>query len=156
MKELLFCGVGVLIGLIVSAIYFLFRCGYIVEIERYEAEKYREYFKLLSTMLQVENGENKLDLEKKGMSFKRVAVYGKGVIGNHLIKILQAENINVECVMDKGSAGVNSSIMVVDCNAKLSNVEAVIVTPIMEYKAIRENIKKNNPDINILEVRDLF
>lgn len=156
MKELLFLGVGVLIGLVAGGIYLLNRCGYIVESERYEVEKYREYFQLLNTMIKIENGEEKLDLKRNGFKFKNVAVYGRGIIGNHLINILQAANVNVECVMDQGSAGANSSIAVVDGNEKLVNVEAIIVTPIMEYREIREKLIKNNPDIDIIEVRDLF
>lgn len=156
MKVFIFFGMGVLVGVVVCVLYLINRCGYIVEEERYEAKKNKENFLLLDMMARIENGEEKWDCNKAELKLQKVAVYGKGIVGNHLIRILQAEQIAVECVIDKGSAGANSSIPVVDGSARFTNVDTVIVTPFMEYQEIYEQVRRNNPDINIVDVRDLF
>lgn len=87
--------------------------------------------------------------------YRNVAVYGLGVIGKHLIIQLKDTDIDISYVIDKSaiSTGVKG-ISIYRPGETLPKVDAVIVTPIWEYKMIKDRMSEyvSCPIISLSEV----
>ncbi len=70
---------------------------------------------------------------------KKVAVYGAGFLGRQLIEALNNTMVKVEAVIDKRSIQDTMATIVV-----LKGVDAIIVTPFLEYKSIKETLSEFN------------
>ena len=106
-----------------------------------EREKYYLYYNLLNNwMKQKEKGESIAEkLQQRGI--QEIAVYGMGDIAKHLQNELSGTNIIVKYAIDK------SILSVIDIDtyfpdSELPKVDAVIVTPIMDYENIYSLLRK--------------
>lgn len=92
-------------------------------------------------LLIIERGDRIEDyFHDKGI--KEVAVYGYGNIGRHLVKQLIKTDVSVKYVIDKNKKDVSENIDIYHPTDKLSEVDAVIITPICEYQSIKNKIDK--------------
>lgn len=110
-------------------------------------EKRQLYYKVLSKwMANVLNGKRMWQILSE-WHIKNVAVYGMGELGRHLVKELENGIINVRLCIDKRTEF--SSIA-----DEIQDIDAVIITPVLEYKDIRLYLKKffNVPIISLEEL----
>lgn len=70
---------------------------------------------------------------------KKIAVYGAGFLGKQLIESLSKTKIKVEAVIDKNSIQDKKATI-----EALKEVDAVIVTPFLEYKSIKDALRGFN------------
>lgn len=146
--------IGILIGNISCAIFMIYKLGFIVEKEKKDAAKFKEYFKVLDQLTQIEMGKKDICLD--AMNISSVAVYGRGVLGIHLINVLNMKGIKVKYIIDKGKENIYSQDKIVDLKEPLLDIDAIIITPFMEYKEICVNIEKYNSGIEMIDVRNLL
>lgn len=104
-------------------------------------DKYSEYYSLLNKWM---------EQKKKGMSIaeklqqrgiQEVAIYGMGDIAKHLQQELAGTGVIVKYAIDRSVR----SVIEIDTylpNSKLPPVDAVIVTPFLEYDTIYSYLRK--------------
>lgn len=87
--------------------------------------------------------DRRISVEKYFLNkhLKNIIIYGGGILGKHLYYELQESNIKVKCFMDKYSKAEIRGVETVAPGAYIGTVDAIIVTPIMEYIQIREQLK---------------
>lgn len=105
-------------------------------------ERYQCYWRVLHQwMLLKENGISVGEyLHRKGI--KKVAVYGMGMLGLHLIRELEGGPVEIICGIDRAAEALHQSFPVVAPDGLTDDVDAVIITPIYAfdeiYAALRE------------------
>lgn len=117
------------------------------------SRKFQKFYKCLNKWMDnLEEGKYLCDYlsEKK---IETVAIYGCGALGKHVLKELSGSNITVKYMIDQHYNIGRSSLKVVNPEEHLEEVDAVIVTPIMEYENIENKLKgKIKADILSLEM----
>ncbi|MDR2594953.1 MAG: radical SAM protein [Fibromonadaceae bacterium] len=91
-------------------------------------------------------------LTQKG--YRKIAIYGMGLIGEWLIKLLQVANIDVVCGIDRRWAEIKSNIAIQAPEDVIPSADAVIVSVYAEFTNIAPLLRKKNimPIISITEV----
>lgn len=79
-------------------------------------------------------------LQKRNI--QNIAIYGKGILGRHLYYELRESSIKVECFLDKNVDVDMACGYTVIPGTSIKKVDAIIVTPIMEFREIREKLQK--------------
>ena len=108
----------------------------------YEELKYKKMVEVLDTWMILRDRKISVDrlLTKKGLY--KIAIYGVGILGKHLYYELQESDIKVECFLDQNSKAKIGGMKTVVPGAHIGQVDAIIVTPVMEYAQISENLMK--------------
>ena len=83
-----------------------------------------------------------------------VAIYGMGDLGKHLVYELTNAKITVKYAIDRSFFAV-SDLDVYLPDSELPNVDAIIVTAILDYESIRSNLEQK-VFCPILSIADLF
>lgn len=78
----------------------------------------------------------------KNHNFNKVAVYGYGYLGKHLVHELEADSINIEFILDKSSQAVHPTLKICHDLNEISTVDVIIVTAVYYYEVIREELEK--------------
>ena len=113
---------------------------------RKEAEKDRYYLHILDHwMLQRENGFSVAGWMKKE-NYRRIAVYGYGILGRHFCKELYDSGIKVEYIIDQRKESLCAEYEVFLPSESLPEVEAVVVTAVYEYSSVYKKLKDRGFD----------
>ena len=90
-----------------------------------------------------------MDLRDRNISFryffrhkkiKRIVIYGTGLFGKHLYYELQKSCISIVSFMDLRNRSDISEIETVKPGQEIGDVDAIIITPVLEYKEIAEHL----------------
>lgn len=88
-----------------------------------------------------EHGKSIADwLETQGIG--TVAVYGAGYLGRHLLAELHNSHVKVLYVIDRRSVKIMPQYPLYRLDDELTTVDAIIVTPVGQYDAIRRSIRE--------------
>lgn len=105
-----------------------------------------------------------LDMIENGIMFtdvlpirkeSRIAVYGNGNIGKHVIRELFKEEVNVCCIIDRISCtSTFENIPIFSPEDDLPSMDIVLVTVVDEYEDVKQKLlsKLECPIINLAEV----
>ncbi len=124
--------------------------GYKGKIARYES-----YWRIMDKWLLLKEQKKSLSniLEEKGCY--KVALYGVGMLGKHLICDLSGSNVKIVCAIDKNSVEGQFDFPIIDLNGQIPVADAVIVTPVYEFEKIR--IQLNEKGIkHVISIESLF
>lgn len=111
-----------------------------VEDEKYMKEK--KYKHILDVWLDLHDRKVSLENFLLRKHLYKIIIYGGGILGKHLYYELLNSKVNVECFMDqKGHVGFENVKTVIP-GENIETVDAIIVTPIMEYRQIRSYLKE--------------
>lgn len=98
--------------------------------------KFRSYYNILNQwiLLKQEGKDLTEYLVKNG--YKSIAIYGMGEIGSRLYTELKNSNVTVLYAIDKNASSSFTDLEVMDIEAKLPKVDAIIVTTVFAYDDI--------------------
>lgn len=101
--------------------------------------KIHRYYKLLNEWMYLRGGKKcLLDYLIKHKYFT-IAIYGMGDFGRHLLQEVEASSVEVKYVIDRRK--VECSAIVLTIEDKWPQVDAIIVTPFLEFESILELIE---------------
>ncbi len=88
--------------------------------------------------------------------YKKIAIYGMGILGRQLNEELLDSKIQVSYFLDKFKTSDEGLLKRFSLDDKLPDVDCIIVTALLEFDSIYDLIKKKNnvPIINIGEIFD--
>lgn len=100
------------------------------------AERYRCYWIVLHQwMLLRENGISIGEyLYQKGI--RKVAIYGMGMLGLHLVKELENSPLEILCGIDRAAEELHQTFPLVTPGEPIGEVDAIIVTPVYAFDEI--------------------
>lgn len=105
-------------------------------------EKYANFYTLFDFWMTLLEEKKSIAQFFKDRSVGSVAIYGMGSIGKHFQKQLVDSGIHVKYTIDKGIVTCSQGHFSLDDLGSLEKVDAIIITPIMEYDAICEYLQK--------------
>lgn len=117
--------------------------------------KYFELFSLMSRWVLVkQQGKMLADYFEKH-EYRKIAIYGMSQVGQALLKELENSSVEVSYAIDQNADWLFADCKVVKNSDALEEVDAVVVTPIHYFDAIRTGLdqKVNCP---ILSIRDVI
>lgn len=121
------------------------------EIERlnYRCNKYRNFFRVFERMLNLKLDGKCISKYISDKNYKRVAIYGLGIVGKSLAKVLENESVNIVCGIDQDKYKDRFfKFPVYTLQEKLKNIDIIIVTVEDEYSHIKSELEKRvNADI---------
>lgn len=112
----------------------------VISEEKYEKEKI--YKQILETWMTLKDRKVTVDyfLKKKGI--RTIAIYGAGILGRHLYCELSDTEITVLCFLDKSRKADISEARTIVPGDPLEDIDAIVITPIMEYEKIKDDLEQ--------------
>lgn len=112
--------------------------------------KYKKYYKLMIQWSEL-SAENIAEYFRS-QDIKVVGIYGKADMGQKLYRQLKATGINTACFIERTAGVSNCGIPTYPLDNIDVNMDAIVVTPIMEYQQIKsELLEKTSCQIISLE-----
>jgi Predicted dinucleotide-utilizing enzyme len=126
----------------------------IIEKKDIRTDKFVGYFNLLDQWMALkEEGKSFASyFEKNGYS--KIAVYGLGKIGNHLLKELENTDIQILYAIDSKGEELNSNIEVYTLDDEIPEADVIVVTATFDYESIKEKLEEK-VDIQIVSIDDV-
>lgn len=123
-----------------------------------EARKQRAMFLVMNQWINIKQANRNLEEYFLKNGLKKIAIYGMGPMGQQLVKELEDSSVETVYGIDQNSDKIFAGIRVVKMDDELADVDAVVVTVIKEFDAIREALmeKLNCPVIAIEDVLNEF
>ena len=110
--------------------------------EKKTLEKYANYYFLLDFWLKNMEQGKKISSFFENRKYKSISIYGMASLGEHLKKQLE-EDILVLYSIDRNVVTYNGKDYGLQEDIeKLPKPDVIVVTPVMEYKEIKENLEK--------------
>lgn len=116
-------------------------------------DKIYAYYDVLNKWMMLKEGNETVEGRLREKGIKTIAIYGMGDLGKHLKKDLEDTEIEVKYVID-GSLFVISDIDVYEPESDMPPVDAIIVTPVLEYENICRVLRRKT-DCKILSIADI-
>jgi phosphate/sulfate permease len=109
----------------------------------YRVKKYQSYYYLFGSWMVLRNKGRMLTEYFENHGFKNIAIYGLGRLGLCLYEELKNSNINVKYGIDKNAATFSYlNLKVISPEIDLEPVDIIVVTKIIEYDKIVEELRK--------------
>lgn len=125
-----------------------------VDFQIAQLEKYENYFRLLDRWMSLK--EEGINLERYLMQkgYQKVAIYGMGFVGRHLMKELEGSQIKIHYIIDNNAYVDCGGIPVYGSDSKLPDVDVIIVTVTYAFSEIFKSLKthKDCPVISLEEI----
>ncbi len=117
-----------------------------------EFNKFESFFSILEQWLSNKQSDIKLEEYLASQKYCKVAIYGMGVLGNLLYQELRNTRIQVSYAIDRNGDEMYFEVPVLNPSDEYDEVDAIIVTAILDYEKIGANIKKKtHADVISLE-----
>lgn len=143
------------IGIIAGVLIDRFSVHKVLQQKNKELERTKGNFMVLGEWLTAHERGWSLEKELLKRNYKTVAIYGMGILGNHLYQELISTKITIKYIIDqKPIKGVYKSVI---CNieTKLEGIDAIIVTPVYQFEEIQKQIQRVN-NVEMISLRELL
>lgn len=120
-----------------------------------EANRYHDYFLLLSHWLEVKSRGGSTASYFNDMGYKKIAVYGMGELANRLFEDLRDTDIEIVYGIDRAAQNCVTRIEnVYFPDDELPAADVIVITPFSAYDSIESKLKENTkcPIISIENV----
>ncbi len=120
-----------------------------------QAEKNRAMFVLMDRWASLrQEGKNLAEYFVRN-GYRRIAVYGLGVMGQRLIKELRDSKVEIVYGIDKNEDMAYTGLDVLPIRCELPSVDAVVVTVVKEFETIRE-VLSEKLDCPVIAIEDIL
>lgn len=120
-----------------------------------KTNKFRSYYNILLEWLSIVQQGKKLETYFIKHNYNTVAIYGMGELGIRLLNELETSKINVAYAIDQNEACGCSEIEIKEPTEQMEAVDAVIVTPVFAFDAIK-NTLANYIDCQIISLEEVI
>lgn len=119
--------------------------------------QYKNNYTLLNKLWECVNKGEALEKTLVEHNFKKIAIYGAGVLCKHLVEYLSKTDVSVEYILDSNVEGViyDTECFKIDNAKNLKMVDAIIVTPVLYFDEIKERISQRTT-CNTLSIEDVL
>jgi uncharacterized protein YneF (UPF0154 family) len=117
-------------------------------------EKYCRMFNILNLWVGLFYNGIRIEQYFEKYNFYKIAIYGMGHLGKHLLNALKESQIKVEYIIDKRSDVIESNIQVYNPDQGLPQVDVIVVTAIIDFGIIADMLetKVECPIVSLEEI----
>ncbi len=105
-------------------------------------DKYFALFNMMTQWVKIKQQGKSLETYFEQNGFHKVAIYGKGEVGEVLLRELQGSKIDVRYGIDQRASSVFSKLKILSPKEELAQVDVIVVTAIAYYDEIRRQLKE--------------
>ena len=148
----------ILAGTVVGLCFELKRKKHNMEQIQYDNTKKKYMCDIMETWINNKKDDSTMAKYLLNRKINSVAIYGLGNIGQTLINELCNCDVEIKYGIDKNWELYCENFKVISPEETLDEVDAIIVTPIMEFDSIKERLSKRTsvPIVSIEEVIDMM
>ena len=106
------------------------------------SDKMAVYYRLMDKWMKLKEENMPISDYMEQHGFQTIAIYGLSDLGKHLEKELEKSQITVQYAIDRAGVYLTIDLDVYSPESELPPVDAVIVTPVLEYNVICNNLQK--------------
>lgn len=134
---------------IITAIACIFTGGYIVGREyrktllplQKQSDKITQYYQLLNEWLIVRQKGITLDRYFERNSYKKIAIYGMGILGKRLFDELRETKVEIVCIIDQNAKSIYGETKVITPEEEIPEIDAIVVTACYYFKEVDEKLR---------------
>lgn len=104
--------------------------------------KFRRYFNITNHWLKLENTGNHIEHYFRQKNLFNIAVYGWGELGHRLYEALKGTDVHIDYAIDRNKKELSDILTRSLSDNILPDVDAVIVTPVMDFEAISNELQQ--------------
>lgn len=105
-------------------------------------DKYYRYYQLMNKWMHIRDENRTVTEYFEKYKFNKIAIYGMGGMGEHLLKELERSNIDIAYCIDQDEATRKWGIPQKTLADNLEKVDVIVVTPTYYYDEIRRQLKQ--------------
>lgn len=147
---------GVGVGLLIGTIYSVRIAISMLNKVQKELDKNKQLFHLMNRWVKIQQRGIHLYkcLERKG--FKKIAIYGMGIVGERLLEELRQSEIEVSYGIDINAKNIYSTLKIVTPSEDFQEIDAIIVTSIGVFEEVEDMLIGKGVSCPILSFEDLL
>lgn len=110
----------------------------------YDFKKYKKYeifYNLMDQWKVLEEDGISLEFLLLKQGYRKIAIYGMAKMGMHVYRELKNSSIEVVYGIDRSINGIYEDIEIKNPNGELEETDAVLVTAIMDYENIKQDLQ---------------
>lgn len=119
-----------------------------------EGERYFHMFLVMNRWVQNQNQNKKISKYLSNKGFSNIAIYGMGAIGKTLYAELRDTSVKVAYAIDRNAESMYAECDVFSLRDELQQVDAVIVTTLMDFEEIKKDITQKM-ECKIISVEEI-
>jgi FlaA1/EpsC-like NDP-sugar epimerase len=122
-------------------------------------KRYQAYYSVTNQWIDNKNKGRKLEQYFKEKNVASIAIYGMGSLGRLLLEDLKGSDIEIKYIIDNNAENIDMECIKVpiirsDELAGQQAVQMTVVTPVTEFKSIKEKIQ-NSTSSKIISLEDV-
>jgi len=127
-----------------------YECGTEIELA-----KYKWFTRVFSRLLDLSKKDGGIGNNLCHMGYRNVAIYGYGIVGKKLYKLLEESDCNVECIIDVNIGKPDNRVPLFNDISHINQPDIVIITLFSGTKEIAEIIEEQC-QIKTIGINELF
>lgn len=127
-----------------------------------QIKRYRDYYTLTNQWLQNKATQKTVDIFFENHKLHSIAIYGMGSMGDTLFhEIEHSKNVFVKYFIDQAMHEIydklyDKPIIGIDEIQNQEQVDAIVITPVYDYKKICQQLKNKGIDISLISLEDII
>lgn len=117
-----------------------------------ELQKNVAYFHMLDLWMQLLEIGGSISEYLLNNGYRVIAIYGLGIVANHLITELDRSGIRIAYILDQEARCIRDSFPVYRIEDEHESVDAIIITTISEYKEVCNRLDARCPILSLYDV----
>lgn len=113
-----------------------------ISIIQKENIRFKSYWTTLDRWIEIYLDGKSIGKQLKTLGYEKIAIYGLGMLGNHLLKELENNDIKVTYGIDQKEKGKQYKFPVYNLQNELPEIDLIIITVNHEYKFIKQELEK--------------
>lgn len=126
-----------------------------INTQEIKLERYESYWKVLNKWMLLKEMDKKIADCLMDKALVKIAVYGMGMLGKHLLAEMSDSTINIVYAIDRNYKHINMGIPVISPEDEFEEVDAIIITTVHLYGEISSQIAKK-ADCEIISLENLL
>lgn len=117
-------------------------------------DKFADYFNILDKWMCLKEEGKSVEPYFIRRGYKKIAIYGMGKMGKHLMAELENSSIEVVYGIDRRAEFLYTGIPILDFAEEWQSVDAIVITVTIDYENISKQLQKkiNCPAVNLRDV----
>ena len=118
-------------------------------------DRSRRVYRCLERWMTLREEKKNLEEYLRQLGIKKIAIYGAGILGQHLVEELKGSSIAVSYFIDRDSAKQIAGYRTISPYGELEEVDAIIITVVGEFGNVCDALK-DKTDARLMGIEEMI